>query len=223
MSPYTLIYSTFGYNVYFTTPEENEVNAAANSQDLFENALAELERIKRQLLSVPDGLEALMMSLCDFLPHGSGIDYDWDITIARSPIPNPRGTRGRKREIGYLVTCENDYHGMDHAGGYNGTIGGFTLSFWLDGELTPVSRLSPASMRDGRIDNNAFIICTLKFKESIRKLVRENAIEYEHSDEDDEFYGVDWQGIVEYLDDTLPSSLQDWFKHLAGQGENSND
>ena len=48
------------------------------------------------------------------LPHGSGIDYDWQIDV---------------KENGN-ITCKNAYHRMDENGFYDG-IFPFTVRFWL--------------------------------------------------------------------------------------------
>ncbi len=153
-------------------------------------------------------LEKFGKSLLNALPHGSGIDADWNITL--SPCDNVPvvGHNGAiiAHTSGHSVVCSNDYHAMDHGGAYAGWIGGYTLTFWLDDELTPVSQLYP-------YPTLAVIHCELTFVEDIDALQEATDKEYGVSDEDEEFFGVDWQGNKEYLEELLPSCLSDWFKN----------
>jgi hypothetical protein len=55
---------------------------------------------------IGEGLTQAEAALCHALPHGSGIDYDWQVD---------------RRSDGRLV-LSNGYHGMDEYGGYVGTI-----------------------------------------------------------------------------------------------------
>ena len=53
-----------------------------------------------------DNMTKAELAFCENLPHGSGIDYDWQWS---------RQTNGK-------LVVSNGYHGMDEYGGYVGTV-----------------------------------------------------------------------------------------------------
>lgn len=134
------------------------------------------ELVNSDLLVTP--FDNIVAAILDGLPHGSGIDSDWQIVVA--PM-----------EHGYSVTCKNSYHAMNSAGMYDDWVD-FSFSFCLDESLKPVL---------GKHGNIEFSDIT--FSPTIAELVEQNEKEYPTSEDDTEFYGVDWQGIEDYLQETI--------------------
>ena len=143
-----------------------------------------------------DRLGTVAAALIDALPHGSGIDGDWHVAVYQE--------KDDLDNVVYQVRLGNGYHAMDSMGGYAGWLD-FTATIWLDDELDPVSELELG--RD-----------TLKFtldfgEQDIAELQRLTDLEYGVSDDDTEFYGVDWQGVVDYLSDLLYGDLFEWLEN----------
>lgn len=143
------------------------------------------ELISSDLLVTP--FDAFAAAILDALPHGSGIDSDWSIIISPS-------------EHGYSVNCSNSYHAMNSMGGYDGWVD-FSFSFSLDESLKPILG------KHGEIE-----FSDLTFSPSIAELAEQNEKEYPTSEDDIEFYGVDWQGIEDYLQETIGYCLDELSK-----------
>lgn len=149
-----------------------------------------------------EALTPMMEALLDRLPHGSGIDADWKITV------EPVAYGFTKNKGGFTVVCANGYHAMDHAGGYAGWLD-FTLTFRLDNELMPISELKKGYPADFDV-----LDFDLEYDRDIDELQKETDLEYGVSDEDEEYFGVDWQGNADYLDELLAAALQEWYVAL---------
>ena len=141
------------------------------------------ELVNSDLLVTP--LDGFAAAILDALPHGAGIDSDWNIVISPS-------------EHGYSVTCGNSYHAMEsHTGMYSGWVN-FSFSFSLNDSLKPVLG------KHGGIE-----FSDITFSPTIAELVEQNEKEYPTSEDDTEFYGVDWQGIEDYLQETIGYCLSE--------------
>lgn len=170
----------------FTTFKAMGQNARFNMLPIL--TMLHTELINSDLLVTP--FDNIAAAILDALPHGSGINSDWHIVIA--PMEHGKG---------YSVTCKNSYHAMNSAGFYDGWVD-FSFSLSLSFDLNNVLSLDLG--KDGEIAYS-----DLTFSPSIAELVEQNEQEYPTSEDDTEFYGVDWEGIDDYLHETIGYCLSE--------------
>lgn len=159
-------------------------------------------------------LEKLAEDLGNFLPHGSGIDGDWDVTIS----PEDTDFDGRV----YRVVCSNSYHGMAN-GMYAGWLD-FMVTFDLDDELDIITELHNKQLPGREFDTVRWELETPDLEEMIAEDEADDAAAMEaffggEPDEDDfpewEYTGVGWDGVVEYLEQTIDFALSELLKNAA--------